>query len=152
MTVIAWDGRYVAADSYTESHNVKHMVYEPKLTVRGSVIFATVGWAGLKHAWIDWLDAGADPKDTPVHGASDNDIGCFIVFENGKCWVYSKLVPYPVEERAPYAFGTGEDFAIGAMMADASAERAAEIAAEISVGCGGPIQVIDLHSLREEAS
>lgn len=153
MTVICWDGRYVTADSQGKCGGRKINMREPKVVERNGVIYATTGFWGLLPAWIDWHLAGANPKETPVHGHTDNDVGSFVVIMDGRRFVYSMIIPYPIEEFPPVAFGSGQEFAMGAMLAGADARRAAEIAANVDAGCGGPIQVIDLHTLvRKDAA
>lgn len=57
---------------------------------------------------------------------------------------YTDNVPYPLAVLPPFAIGSGADYAMGAMRHGASPRQAAEIACELCISCGGPVQVLDL--------
>jgi len=152
MTVIAWDGRTVAADSLgVVGHGVRSRLASAKIELRDGVVFGTTGRMGpLRDAWIAWWQAGADAANVPAQGGAAEDCGNFLVFKDGRCFVFSHLIPYACEESAPFAYGSGSEFAIGAMRTDIKAGRspdatnAVEVAIECDVNCGGPVLTIDL--------
>jgi hypothetical protein len=152
MTTIAFDGRFCAADSKSVSGGRKVYGMVKKLLAKNGVVYATTGFWGFQDAWVKWYESGQDPEKTPKHGNSDNDIGCFLVFRDGKCFGFSHVIPYAVEYPAPVAFGSGADYAIGAMRFGATAGEACAIACEEDNGSGGPVQVIDLLQLQECAA
>jgi len=140
MTVIAWDGRMVAADGLGVADGRRSFRASEKIVEKDGVVYATTGRMGpLQDAWIAWYEAGADPANPPPQGGAAEDCGNFIVFKHAKCFIFSHVVPYACEEVAPCAFGSGGDYAMGAMIAGADAERAVEIAIMCDVNCGGPI-------------
>lgn len=52
----------------------------------------------------------------------------------------------------PFALGIGSDYAMGAILAGASAERAVEIACELDTHCGGEIVVMEIPQAQKEAA
>lgn len=146
MTVIAWDGRSVAADRLgVVSGGGRSFHSHSKLEKRDDKVYATTGMmAPMRDAWIAWHESGCDPASVPPCGALAEDLGNFIVFHEGKCFIFSAMVPYPCEEAAPFAWGSGGDYALGAMLAGADAKVAAEIAIACDTRCGGPVDVIEM--------
>lgn len=146
MTVIAWDGRTVAADSQgIVGCGHRSPLRSAKIVLHEGVIFGTTGRMGpMREAWIGWYLAGARPDCVPPMGIGHDDAGNLVVFRDGRCFVFSALVPYACEEAAPFAFGSGADYAIGAMMAGANAAKAVQIAIACDVNCGGEIDAIEL--------
>jgi hypothetical protein len=143
MTTIAWDGRIVAADSLGVAGGGRSFLPSKKIVEEGGVIFAACGRMGpMLDAWAKWWKDGADPTNVPPQGGSTEDCGNFIVFADGRCFIFSHMVPYACEEAAPFAIGSGADYAVGAMKAGADACRAVEIAIECDVNSGGPVEVI----------
>lgn len=126
-------------------------MHREKISVENGIAYAAFGVSGVREAWIKWYLNGAIPNCTPHHGHSDNDIGNFLVFKDGKCEMFSWMWPYAQVEIAPMAWGSGGEYAMGAMLAGASAEQAIEIAKRLNVYTDGPVQVIDLLSLKAEA-
>ena len=67
MTVIAWDGQYVAADSLETSGCVRSSRPVDKIEVREGVVYAVTGSAGLHKPLIDWLhEHNGDLDKRPV--------------------------------------------------------------------------------------
>jgi hypothetical protein len=90
----------------------------------------------------DWMSNGCNPETRPSLPESDGST-LLVVDENGKVywltWPY--LRPIPIEE--PFiAIGSGSAYAMGAMAAGASAERAIAIAVEFDPNTGKGIQVV----------
>lgn len=150
MTTIAYDGRYVAADSQVCFGACRGAKSVQKIKVRGSVAYACTGHGALFDPMIVWFEMGAKPEDKPK--VSDDKNACLLVFSDGKCRAYKSDLPYPEELFGPDAWGSGAEYAIGAMRAGASAEHAVRIAIECDVYSGGPTQVIDLYDLQARAA
>ena len=146
MTTIAWDGKSVAADSqctygsYISPENFK------KLIKRGDVVYACTGTGALFKPLIEWYYAGADPNTCPHLGKEGG--AALLVFRGGKSLVLKTDMPYPDELHAPDAWGSGADFAIGAMKAGADAQRAVEIAIECDPYTGGKVMCFELDGKR----
>lgn len=140
MTTIAWDGKSVAADgqvTYGGQYIGPKSFREIKRI--DDTVYALVGSAALFDPFIKWYRDGADPYD-PLCVEKD-DTTALLVFQDGQCLMYKTNIPYPDELHAPDAWGSGCEYAIGAMMAGADAKRAVEIAAVCNPGTGGEICV-----------
>jgi hypothetical protein len=148
MTVIAWDGRYVAADSQSTFGDRQRCLYPTtKLTVKGAVVYGHLGSDALQKPMIDWYEKGHDPEKVPVDKDDDTIL---LIFADGICKSISARYPYPIERKAPEAWGCGEYFALGALLAGATSERAVEIACKVDIRCGGPVQIIDLLEIQKD--
>jgi ATP-dependent protease HslVU (ClpYQ) peptidase subunit len=141
MTTIAWDGKTVAADGlgtcgqYALPGNFK------KIIQKNGIVFAGTGTLVLLKPMIKWYFEGADPKECPCSGKDEFTL---LVFRNGKVLYYRTETPYAAEFAAPDAWGSGAEFAIGAMHAGADARRAVEIAAICNTHTGRDIISVDL--------
>ena len=67
-----------------------------------------------------------------------------VVDHDAAVWVVSYLCPYPCRDNPPCAWGTGADYATGAMLAGKTAMEAVAIAAQRDIYTGGGVQFIDL--------
>jgi hypothetical protein len=150
MTTIAWKGHFLAADSLSGSHDCRCEVSAVKMRVEQGTVYAITGYFAWFDAWIAWHKAGCDPHATPVCKYDPQNTGNFIVFEAGRCFLYSMELPYPDEQFAPTAFGSGRKYAIGAMLWGASAKDAVGVAIHADPGSGGPVQVIDLLEIQKD--
>lgn len=149
MTTIAYDGRFVAADSLQGSSDYDSPVSAVKLVQKGNAVYAICGYFAWFDAWITWHINGADPMNTPVCKYDRTDTA-FIVFQGGACVSYSMELPYPDEAFPGEAFGSGRKYAMGAMAMGANATEAVKIAIKLDPGSGGAVQVVDLHELQKE--
>jgi len=152
MTIIAWDSRFVAADSQETNGCLRTSKPVQKLEVRGNAVYGVTGASSLHKPLIDWVhEHNADPDKKPnVH--EDLQDTCVIVWKEGRCLSYDMKSPYPVECFAPDAWGCGTaaHHAIGAMDSGIDAKTAVERAIIRTTCVGGPVQVIDLESLKAE--
>ena len=141
MTVIAWDGRTIAADSLANDAGLKRVVNK-LLRVNDGVIAVT----GAMDQGLElqaWFEAGADPAKWPEFQKKDDWTRLIRATREG-CWWYART-PYPQRVIAPFtAFGSGRDFAIAAMHMGKSAKEGVELACELTTECMGPVDVIEL--------
>jgi hypothetical protein len=144
MTVIAWDGRMVAADSLITVGDTR-VGYADKVVLKrfrdGSALYAATGPDGWLDAWIAWDVAGQIPGDRPSTSLPSHRTGVIIRWMDGECHSLTPEHPYWGKCDWPDAWGAGGDFAIGAMEAGADALGAATIAVKRSTGCGGFVTV-----------
>lgn len=132
------------------THDYNEPTPAEKLRRVGDTVYAIAGLQAWFDAWIDWHKNGCDPEKTPV--VKNNDApGQFIVFKDGRCFVYIYSVPYAEEHFAPAAFGSGWKYALGAMTFGADARQAVDVCIRLDPGCGGPVQAIDLRELQQKA-
>lgn len=143
MTCIAWDGITLAADSMCETAGMAATVSKIRI-VRGAVLAVSGGYpAGLM--LIEWFRDGADPKSFPDVQKTD-DWARLVVFDETGLRHYEQQ-PVAMRVLDPYmAFGSGRDFAMGAMAMGADAVRAVEVAAKHCTTVGGPVRA---HRLSE---
>jgi hypothetical protein len=152
MTCIAFDGRFVASDMLCKFGGYRGPLPVVKIREHNGIVYGLTGYPAWFDAWIDWHQKGADPNNTPKCTFAGDNTGNFLVFQEGKAFVCYYQLPYLQEAGAPDAWGSGAEFAIGAMKAGASARQAVEITIECNPDCGGPVQVIDLQSLKAKAA
>ena len=144
MTTIAWDGATVAADGKAVTGNGNVMTRnERKLVVDGGKVYGLTGAVWMFDALIAWANGtGSEPPKC-------SDSWSLIEFASVVRFTNDLMFPHWVTvEDAPWAWGSGTDLAIGAMLAGTSARRAVEIACQVDNGSGGVITEIDLAALR----
>ena len=146
MTTIAVDTNgVIAADSRaTRNHEIASWQARKIEVVRhasGGCIYALSGEDAMTKPAIKWHQDGAEPAKVPK-GDPDTSWTLLVIEKDGLIFIYGDKSPYPLEVRAPYTMGSGRDFAMGAMLAGASAKEAVEIACSRDVWSGLPIQVV----------
>lgn len=141
MTVIATDGKTIAADSLTTFGHERAAAPSQKIIVEGGLVFATSGTASVGQALVKWYISGADPAATPK--CHDEDWG-MLVLDGVEILHFHARSPYPLKVGVPFSLGSGGDYALGAMHHGASPEEAAAIAIKLCTTCGGEIQSVDI--------
>lgn len=142
MTVIAWDGRTLAADKMSCSAGYGYTVTKVyRLTSGGMAAFAGDGDHAM--ALLAWLDSGRALADYPKAQES-SDTSALVVEVDGSVWSWGKT-PHPqrVECRF-YAMGHGRDFALAAMHLGHDARKAVEVACALDAFCGNGIDALEL--------
>lgn len=143
MTVIAWDGKFLAADKRAYDNGTVFTTTKI-LRVKGHLIGST-GDNDSGIALKEWFKNGADPDKWP-ECQKDKDRYCrfIVITPTGKIMDYCRE-PFPtIIEDEFYAWGSGGDSALGAMAMGASARKAVEIACNHESGCGNGITVLRL--------
>jgi len=152
MTVIAFDGRYVAADKQATNHG--HASRTTKLFAVGPTAVAFTGDPSMGLALLQWWRSpDRSLAEFPHKGikVSDDQGATMVIFERGKHIRVFEGMPVPITiEDDIYGVGCGRDAAMGAMLAGADAKRAVEIACKVDIHCGMGVDVIDLWSLPSE--
>lgn len=142
MSVVVWDGKTLAADrqgvccdmAYTESKMAVQMNDSWK------VVCAWTGVACYGRELAKWYFDGAD-KDHWPDFQNDKDDWCrLIVADANGCRTY-EMRPYATVVHDPFmAWGSGRDFAMGALAMGADARLAVEIASRFSATCGRGVE------------
>ncbi len=102
---------------------------------------------------IKWHLEGALPENLPkAYDHKEEGWTLVVIGANGGVSKYTSACPYVEEFEPPIAFGAGADYAMGAMLAGADAQRAVEIVCSLCNHSGGTIQVIDIFSALKEAA
>lgn len=144
MTTIAIDQHSIAADGFRTWGGEIRGRNHKKLRVGTNAIYAFTGLVPMFDPIILWHEQGADPKQLPDHLKDDQDGWTLIVIDKDGIGKYSRNCPYIERFDPPIAFGAGQDYAIGAMLAGASPAKAVELVAGLCNHTGGEIQVIDI--------
>ena len=160
MTVIAFDGRYIAADSQVTQGNRRSSTVWQKLLIEDGVVFGFTGFAQnfddeLIDAYLsDFSEYErvrnghgrwclAPKKGSKMQGfLGDSDQGALIVFDRGKLLQFNGH-NHGHPNSAPAAFGSGEAYALGAMSIGASAMAAVRAASRWDLHCSGDILYVD---------
>ena len=135
MTVIAFDGKTMAADRQGEYYATK--ANRKKISRIDAMLVGGAGETRATLAIIEWLKAGGIVSDFPKLNTDDRPSvlaarrGEILLYDNG---------PYPTRlANEFFAIGSGCDAAMAAMFLGFDAVRAVEVACEICTGCGGGI-------------
>lgn len=144
MTTIATDGKTVAADGQRTLGSERISMVEKKLRMKAGRIYAITGTFAFFDDLIMWHIMGARVEDVPK-GDGDNGWS-LLVIEPGATGVHRYTSECPRLEIFPYpaTFGSGADYAMGAMCAGADPREAVTIASRLDINTGGEIQVIDI--------
>lgn len=144
MTVIAFDGRTVAADKKSTSYGHSRTVNKLNVIDRDTVVVGCGSADRIMHV-VEWFKRGADPAFFPDYkGLPDNDVPELWVFRKGQKVGKYEHTPFLIEfEDTCVAGGSGRDAAMGAMLAGAGAIRAVVIASEVCSDCG---HGVDFHT------
>lgn len=142
MTVIAWDGKTLAADKRCVNNGYS-----------GGVVTKIHRWSGGLCAFsgdldvgvqmVEWLQNGAKREDYPKLQA--DNLACFmVIYNDGRVARYER-VPVPMFfEAEQQAMGSGRDYALAAMHLGHGAVRAVEVACTLDSGCGNGIDTLEL--------
>jgi hypothetical protein len=148
MTVIATDGKTIAADSLGLHGWERSAMPATKIITQHGKVFAVSGTSSSFGPLVEWYKKGHPIADLPKGDWT------FIVFSGvGKAVRFTNEVGYPTEIGFPFCDGSGGNYALGAMhhpTHPATPEQAVETAIKISIGCGGPIQVVDITTATQQ--
>lgn len=137
MSVVVWDGKSLACDRGV-TDGVTLWEYA-KLRMFKDYAIAGIGNQTDVKRLMDWYVAGAHPAAYPT-GISSADI--FVA--RGNTLYHFEKSPYPLHYGdTKVAFGTGKDFAFGALAMGATAAQAVEVACKFSTTCGHGVDVYE---------
>lgn len=137
MTVIAWDGKTLAADKRAVNGSLIRTT--TKIFKVYDLIVAVAGKFDYGLQMVDWVQKGRNPEAYPKCQSDTENWVSLLVVENGKLLVY-EMTPFPlIFEDAHYATGFGRDFAMAAMHVGYDAPGAVRIACELSADCGNGV-------------
>jgi hypothetical protein len=143
MTTIAFKDGILCSDRQATAGAARKLC-EKLWVVRGHDIAVAV--TGSLSGGIRFLEWWKDGKNKNGDWSLDDDTEVVVLhLDTGKIEAYdSNMVPMPVLSKFD-AWGSGADFAIGAMEAGVDAVRAVEIAAKHDTGTGSGMAVINLN-------
>ena len=143
MTVIAWDGKTLAADKLICFGATNGTV--TKIQRFGDCLVGLAGDFAIGTELLEWFKAGADPDNYPQSNRSFESGASLILIKPDKTvWKYENA-PYPFKlEGDFFAFGSGDESALVAMEAGCDAKRAVEITCKYNTGCGNGVDTLKL--------
>ena len=129
MTTIAWDGTTLAADCAAWSGNSKYRVrkvFKVKASDDARYLVAFSGDGHYAQALLTWMRGGPHPGAYPT---TDNVVVAVVIDQQRRIWrLDSVSLRYGRVLERLHASGGGQDFAIGALEAGATAVQAVRIA------------------------
>lgn len=144
MTTIAIDRNgFIAADGFVLWGGEIRNRAQKKLRISNGVIYGLTGLTPLMDVLIEWHqkhEASPEklPKVRPEEGWT------LVVVDQSGIGKYTNTCPYIDRFDPPIAFGAGGDYAIGAMLAGATAAEAVKIVSDLCNHTGGEIQTINI--------
>lgn len=140
MTVIAWDGKTLAADKRASLGG--YFFTSRKIYRIGDMLVGFSGASDRIGAFRIWLEAGADPAAYPANPADDSTF-MLVIHRDGRVERFEDLPwPIPVEERY-FSTGSGRDYARAAMHLGCTAAEACAIASLFDEGCGNGVDTLE---------
>ena len=152
MSVVAWDGMHLAADMQASGQGVKFCTPKMRRSADG-IVYAWTGPFASSQPMVEWHARGARSDEYPEQQKSDDRWCRLIVAIPGLGIKSYEQTPAPLEQPTPWAWGSGMEFALGAMAMGASAKEAVVVACRFSTDCGlgvsvcrpGPFEAEDVH-------
>lgn len=148
MTVVAWDGKTLAADKMAASVGYGYTVTKLHRLWHGGIVgFSGDGDEAM--ALLAWLNSNDQNPDKYPASMKDGNTSALEIDPDGTVWSWGKT-PYPqrVECRF-YAMGHGRDFALAAMHLGKTAREAVEVACALDVFCGNGIDTMEPSAVEE---
>lgn len=142
MTTIAWDGECLAADRAAWSGAFKYRVKKVhKITRDGrTFLVAMCGDGAFAELVLRWMRGGDHPG---LYPNADNITIGVVVDEKRRVWrLDAQKMSYSRVLEKIHATGGGQDFAIGALEAGASAKQAIQISMKRSDYAGLGVDVV----------
>ncbi len=144
MTIIATDGVTLAADSLAVVTATGERLKRPsrKIVYWRDKIYAACGDGQLAQPLAEWHAGGARSNHLPSDLAAC-EWTLLVIDRNGmKTLMNDRVIDHEVEP--PFALGTADQIALGAMHADASPQVACLIACTLNIYCGAPVIEVDI--------
>lgn len=149
MTVIAWDGKMLAADKQMNSDGHKQTV--TKISRDGPNLIGTCGHAAHARAMVDWFVQGAIAEKWPMPHKPDDYADMLVIMASGQIREYEGCARghYDIIEDPFTAMGCGKKYALAAMLLGHDAVKAVDVACELDAGCGMGIDKLYLRKQDE---
>jgi ATP-dependent protease HslVU (ClpYQ) peptidase subunit len=150
MTVIAFDGKTVAADKQATIHATAHTVTKIFRITEGRDLGCVVAFTGSGvHAMelLEWFKSGRQESTFPKSRSDDKEkaAGSVMFTPSGQIFLFSSDSPFPecIEEKV-FARGSGGDYALAALHLGKTAEEAVALACKLDVYCGMGIDMLEI--------
>lgn len=141
MSVIAWDGKELAADKRASIGTMIRTT--TKIFEAAGAIVGYAGDADGGEELLAWFSSGRSPeKFPPSQRDKDSWAGLLVIWPSGEIWKYERT-PYPLKfPPQHFAIGSGRDFALAAMHCGKTAAEAVEVACALDSGCGNGVDIL----------
>lgn len=140
MTTIAFKDGVMASDSQESEDDFKWPCWSQKLYRVRNLVVGGCGDSSVILHFLAWLDNGKQPEAAPQL-RKGQEFGALVWDGKDLALVDEGFIAIPVDCPC-FAIGSGRDFAMGAMMAGASAEDAVRIAMQLDRNSGGDVQIM----------
>lgn len=149
MTVIAWDGKALAADRQATANGVLHTITKIRKITKGKKkgwLIANAGSAATGGLLMDWFESGAVPSQFPYEYQTKDGFAATLIAISPEGLIHKyEHLPLPIVfEDDFYADGSGKEMAMGAMAMGADAETACQVVCSMETECGVGIDVVYL--------
>lgn len=140
LTIIAWDGKTLAADKRASCGGAHYSVTKIFRTDDGDWLVGLSGEADRMAQARVWFNGVRDPEKWP--GDSDGSMYALAVHRSGRIEKYESS-GWPIVVEAPtLATGSGFAYATAAMCLGCDAEAAVAVASRFDPGCGNGVDVL----------
>lgn len=152
MTVVAWDGKTLAADKRTSFGGLHATTTKVHRLSDGRLVSGTGATAQLQEM-RHWLQAGADPETFPAAQRDGKECVSLLVVQRDGSLIQYENTPYPMAlENRQWAIGSGRDFAVMAMHLGKTAAEAVQLTALFCHDCGNGVDALELEAIASSAA
>lgn len=149
MSVVAWDGKWLAANTTSISSGLKTKTIKTRCVEKNgktAIIYAWVGDISVGRMLAEWHEKSKRSQDFP---SVDKDDGAtLIIVSRHMCSQLSSHQPSMVPiDGAFESWGSGFQVAMGAMYMGASPMNAVRAANSLITTCGGGIEYYNLETM-----
>jgi hypothetical protein len=143
MTVVAWDGKTLAADRQLTCGTRRQTTLKV-FKLPGAALIGCSGSGPLIALFMAWFNNGALLDQWPSQLKDDDGGFAAVVIKPNDPVVYTYFnTPVPSQCRDRYyVIGSGSDFAYAAMLMGKTAAEAVAFTNEIDVYCGGGVDTV----------
>jgi len=134
MSIIAWDGKMIAADRQGTINDTRGTI--KKIVRVGDIC---IGWVGTQTnglIMMRWFLEGADPAKFPEVSDDPNTCSRLIIASKKGLVTYEGSPEVMIHLDKKQAYGSGMDLALGAMAMGADAVQAVKVACKYDIHCG----------------
>lgn len=148
MTVIAWDGKTLAADRMVSRGMVKAGTTTKIQRLKNRHLVGGCGTHNVVRRMMAWYEAGASaaeyPDDIKLPSDHEDMSSLIVVSPDGRIHVYDGAPAPLLCENRQMAWGMGAAAALAAMYCGKTATEAVVIANMICDGCGNGVDTLEL--------
>ena len=142
MTVVAWDGKTLAADRRSVVSGTIRTTTKISRHPKKQELMAVTGCLPAGLEMQNWYISGHGPDAFPAScRQADNFARLIVVGQDGVFCFEGSPIPIKFDDQH-VAFGSGTDFAMAAMHMGADARQAVEVACALSSECGNGIDAL----------